>query len=429
MKKPTFHTLSNGLKVLLYNSSALTTNTILVLVKTGTDYESKEYNGISHFLEHVFFKGTMNFPSAKQLGFELDKIGAQYNAFTSYEYTGYYIKTLPEYFERGIYLMSDLLINPLFDSVEVEKEKNVILEEINFHKDNPISFIFDEALKIAFGDQPAGWSILGREDSVKKIDSEHIKDYFKKNYSSKNSLIVITGDFNKNKILKVLEKYFKNYPQSRPPKKIKFKNTKGFKSKILYKKELTQSHLVLLFKIPGLYFLRNKRYLINILVTILGVGMSSRLFRAIREELGLTYYIKADVDFYTDRGYIYIQSGSKIEKTGLAFQKILEEIKNLKLGKEINSEEFEKAIAILKNNLLSSLESSLNISYFIGLEYLLNNKIIDINEILENIKKTTYQDILKVANQYLKKENLISSALLPYGFKIKNLDSIFSTFR
>ncbi|MFH7882613.1 MAG: pitrilysin family protein, partial [Candidatus Aenigmatarchaeota archaeon] len=211
MKKPSLHQLSNGLKVLLYNSFNLTTNSILVLVKTGTDYEDKKNNGISHFLEHIFFKGTKNFPSPQALGFELDKIGAEYNAFTSYEYTGYYIKTLPEYFERGIYLMSDLLINPLFNEEEIEKEKNVILEEINFHKDNPIALIFDETLKTCYGDQPAGWSILGREEVIKKINSEKIKNYFKKHYSSKNSLIVIAGNFDKNKILKTLEKYFKNY--------------------------------------------------------------------------------------------------------------------------------------------------------------------------------------------------------------------------
>ncbi len=421
MKKPSLHQLSNGLKVLLYNSFNLTTNSILVLVKTGTDYEDKKNNGISHFLEHIFFKGTKNFPSPQALGFELDKIGAEYNAFTSYEYTGYYIKTLPEYFERGIYLMSDLLINPLFNEEEIEKEKNVILEEINFHKDNPIALIFDETLKTCYGDQPAGWSILGREEVIKKINSEKIKNYFKKHYSSKNSLIVIAGNFDKNKILKTLEKYFKNYNNYKVPKKKKFKKTTGFKSKVIYKKDLTQSHLVMLFRIPGLSFLKNKRYLVNVLVTILGAGMSSRLFKTIREELGLTYYIRANVDFYTDRGYMYIQSGSKVEKTTIAFQKILEEIKKLK-SEKLNNEEFEKAIAILKNSLLSSLESSLNICYFMGLEYILNNKIADVDEILKEIKKISTKEVLQMALKYLRKENLVSGVLLPSYSKIKKED-------
>ena len=427
MKKPELHIFSNGLKVILYSSNNFITNSILVLVKSGTDYEDSNNNGISHFLEHLFFKGTKNFETPEKLGFELDKIGAEYNAFTSYEYTGYYIKTLPEYFERAIFIMSDLLINPLFDEREVEKEKNVIIEEINYHKDNPLSFIFDETLKLCYGNQPAGWSILGTEENIRKISSEDIKNYFRKHYCIEKSLIVVSGNFNKKKIIKLLENYFKNYPKNKIINKNKIKKVKGFNGKIYYKNDVSQSHIVMLFRIPGLMNLKENRHTISLLATILGSGMSSRLFKTIREELGLSYYIRASVDFYTDRGYIFIQSGSKLDKTTLAVEKILEEVYKLKKEK-ISKEEFEKGLAILKNTLFSSLESSLNIAYFIGLDYLLMGKMNDITKVLNEINKIKIDDLYKVAQKYFKKENLTYGILSHPDFKQINLQDIFYKF-
>ncbi len=424
MKKPLFLTLTNGLKVIIYYFSELVTSSILVLVKAGTDYENKNNNGISHFLEHLFFKGTKNFPSSKDLGLELDKIGAEYNAFTSYEYTGYYLKTLPEYFERAIFIMSDLLINPIFPEEEIQKEKSVILEEINFHRDNPLSFVFDETLKICYGDQPAGWSILGKEEIIKKLSREDIFNYFNSRYSTQNSLVIISTNISPSKIISFLKNYFKNYRENESPPKCKFKPTKNFQGKLLIKKDLTQAHLVFLFKIPGLKKLKNERYIVHLLTIILGHGLSARLFRVLREELGVTYYLRVNADNYTDRGYIYIQTGSSLDKIELTISKILEELKKIKREK-ISEEEFEKSLAILKNSLFSSLENSLNICYFYGLEYFLNQRLITPKEILNEIKKIKIEDIKKIANKYFQKENLTYGILSPHPLRLQKINRIF----
>lgn len=424
MEKPLFTITPNGLKTIIYHSSELITSSILVLVKAGTDYENKKNNGISHFLEHLFFKGTKNFPSSKDLGLELDKIGAEYNAFTSYEYTGYYIKTLPEYFERAIYLMADLLINPIFPDEEIKKEKSVILEEIHYHKDNPLSFIFDETLKICYGDQPAGWSILGKEKVIQKISRADIFNYFNSHYSTSNSLVVISSRMAPAKIINFLKKHFKNYRKNKPQKKYKFRPTNNFQGNLLTKKDLNQAHLVFLFRIPGLKKLKDEKYLVNLLTIILGHGLSSRLFRILREELGVTYYLRVSVDYYTDRGYIYIQTGSSLDKIEITISKIFEELMKIK-KEQIPDEEFEKSLAILKNNLISSLENSLNICYFYGLEYLLNHEIITPQDIFKKIEKITSLDIKKTADNYFRKENLTYGLLIPPFLKSQKLNKIF----
>jgi predicted Zn-dependent peptidase len=426
MKTPKIYKNSTGLNYLLYSSSDLVTATILVLVKTGTDYENKKNNGISHFIEHLFFKGTQNFPSPQELSLELDKIGAEYNAFTSYEYTGYYIKTLPEYLERAIYLMSDMLINPLFDQKELEKERKVIFEEINFHYDTPYSFIFDEALKLSYEDQPAGWSILGTQQSLKNINHEQIKNYFQNHYSTKNTLVVVVGNFNFQKIIKYLNKYFAKYNNKKSPLKHKFQETPFRpKLKIIKRENIKQTHLIMLFKTRGLSFLKEKRFSLGLLTSLLGYGFSSRMFKILREEMGITYYVKVNDDLYTDRGYLYIQTGSTIDKTPQTIEKIINEINLLKKQK-IDEEEIQKSKALLESSLLSTAESSLSIGLFYGLEYLLQNKIHSPLYFLSNIKKITENDLKKEIYNYLNKQNLVSVVLSPQNFKKEQLIKIIN---
>ncbi|GIW66228.1 MAG: putative zinc protease YmxG [Candidatus Parcubacteria bacterium] len=416
MKKanlPKILKLNNNLSCLFYNSSELITTTVLVLVKTGTDYENKQLNGISHFIEHLFFKGTKNYPSPQALSLELDKIGADYNAFTSYEYTGYYIKTLSENLERAIYFMSEMLTNPIFDQSELEKERLVILEEINYHYDTPLNFIFDETLKLAYEDQPAGWSILGTKDTLFKINQDEIKKYFFNNYSAKNSLIVITGNFDFNKAKNYINKYFKNYNNKKPPAKFKFKESVlKPKVQVIQRQKIKQAHLVLFLKTKGLNFLNDRRLSLGLLTSILGYGFSSRMFRVLREELGITYYLKVSNDLYSDRGYIYIQSGSNLDKIYLTINKIINELIKIK-NEKITLEEIEKSKSLLETSILTLVESSLSVALFYGLDYLLLNKILSPYNYLEKIKKLNEINLKKEINNWIKKENLVFSILSP----------------
>jgi len=426
MKIPKILKTNNDVLCLLYNSKDLITSNILVLVKTGTDYEKKHLNGISHFIEHLFFKGTVNFPNSKDLSLELDKIGADYNAFTSYEYTGYYIKTINNYLERAIFLISDMLSNPLFDQGELEKERNVIFEEINFHYDTPTSFIFDEAIKIAYGDQPAGWPILGTKETLLNINRETIFNYFKSNYSKKNTLVIISGNFDEKKIIKWVEKYFNNYNNLKTPTK---KSTQKYivpkKVNIIKRENLKQAHLLFLFKTKGFKDLKNKRFILDIIKSILGYGFSSRMFRILREELGVTYYLKVDCDLYTDRGYIYIQTASTLDKINITIEKIIYEMVNLK-NKLISSGELEKAKSMILSSLFSNLETSLNLSFFYGLNYLLLGRIYTIDEHKKIFYKISSREIKEEAKKIFNKNNLVFSVLCPYNLKLNNLDKIFN---
>lgn len=428
MKIPKIIKNSSGLTYLFYSSPELITSSILVLVKIGTDYETKNNNGISHFIEHLFFKGTKNFPTPKKLGLELDKIGADYNAFTSYEYTGYYIKTLPEYLERAIYLIADMLTNPVFDQLELEKERKVILEEINYHHDTPTSYVFDETLKLAYGDQPAGWSILGTKESLENINQKEIKNFFEKNYTKKNTLVIVVGDFNINKIKKYLDKVFEKYPRNNPPTKYKLKeNNSKNKIKLINRKEIKQSHLVLLFKTTGLRNLKKRKFSLGLLTSILGYGFSSRMFSILREQLGITYYVRVNNDLYTDRGYLYIQTGSTIEKTFLTLENIIKELIKLKKEK-ISLEEIEKAKALLESSILFTSESSLSLGLFYGLDYLLNNKVIFIKDYLKEIKAVSEKQIKNEINSWLNSKNLVLTVLTPQKFPESKLLKLFINF-
>jgi len=418
--------LKNNLKVILYSSDEFITASILALVKTGTDYETKKLNGISHFVEHLFFKGSENFPSSKVLGLELDKIGASYNAFTSYEYTGYYIKTLPEYFERAVYLISDILCNPLFPEEEIEKERNVILEEINYHIDTPTSYIFDEVLKITFGDQPAGWSILGTSKNLRVIKREHILKYFKTHYTVNNTYLVLVGNFNQNRILKILNKFFEKYSNNKAPQKAIFDSKKSpkLKGKIYTRKDLKQAHILILFKTDGLKDLKDRRFALGVLTSLLGYGLSSRLFRILREELGITYYIKVDTDFYTDRGYFFIQTGCNLEKIENTLKRILEEFQKIK-RERISDEEIEKSKAILESSLISTAESSLNLAYFYGIDYLIFNKFLSPNDYLLKIKKVKEGELKRELNKLITYDNLKFGILVPDEYKNLKIAKIF----
>jgi predicted Zn-dependent peptidase len=414
MKLPQLLKLSSGIKTILYPSKSLPLSTILILVKTGTDYEKKQNNGISHFIEHLFFKGTKNYPDPNILAVELDKIGADYNAFTSYEYTGYYIKTLPEFTENGIELLGDMLTNPIFDEKEIEKERGVILEEIKFVHDTPQYYIFDEGLKLLYGDQPAGWSILGKENIVKRLDRNDILNYFLKQYTNKNMMIIIAGNFNKNNILRTLEKVFSKFRKSNPYKKAKTKNYQDrLRLKIIQRKDIKQAHILILFRKRGLKDLKEERFKEKLLTSFLGYGFSSRLFKILRQELGLTYYLKIDDTLFYDRGYFYIQFGCDVDKINFALSKTMEELKKIKQEK-IYEDEIEKSKTILKNNLLSTVETSMDLASFYGFEYFYFNKFISIEENIKKIEKIKEKDLKNAANKILNIKNLNCIVISPF---------------
>ncbi len=407
---------SNGMRIItvpLANSNAVT---ILVLAGVGSKYENKKTSGISHFLEHMYFKGTKKRRNHKAVSETLDKIGGSYNAFTGDEYTGYYAKVASSYFETALEWVSDIFLNSTLPEKEVIKEKNVIIEEINMIKDHPMSYVQELWTELLYGDQPAGWSIAGSKESVLGISRNDLLDYMKKGYSSSNTLVCVVGAVDEKTVEKKVKKYFSKIKKGKKPfKKPVIENQKEPKM-LARKKETDQVHLCLGVRAYDLF--HKDRYVLSVIETILGKMMSSRLFVKIREELGLAYYIKTEVDATSDSGFLTTRAGvdfRKVEKAVSAIVKEYKKISNYKVSKT----ELKKAKENIKGRTTLSLESSDSQAFFYGAQELLEGKIMTPQEIFVKIDKITSEDILKVSKNIFKEKSLNLSLIGPISNELK----------
>jgi predicted Zn-dependent peptidase len=402
--------LKNGLRIIFVPSKSLAA-TVLFLVEAGSEYETKNINGLSHFLEHMCFKGTKNRPNPGTIARELDSLGAEYNAFTSQEYTGYWAKAQKEKINDLIDIVSDLYLNPIFDPNEINKERGVIIEEINMYEDIPMRKVADLFLNLLYGDQPAGWDIAGTKEIIQKLKREDFIKYREKHYTPSKTIVVISGDLNFNFIIPKIKKIFNSLPlekkvlkpktiwnQTKPQVKIKFK-------------ESDQDHLVL--GVHAFPINHPKKYALQVLSNILGEGMSSRLFTRIREELGAAYYIKSGVDLFLDHGYLAVACGSKQTETLKVIKTILEEFNKLK--KELpHKDEIEKSKNHLIGNFILSLETSDELASFYGAQEILTQKITDPKEIINKIKNVKPEEIKETAQIIFQNKNLNLAMIGPY---------------
>jgi len=401
---------SNGLRVItvpLANSNAVT---VLVLAGVGSKYENKKISGISHFLEHMYFKGTKKRTNHKAVAETMDKIGGAFNAFTGDEYTGYYAKVASSCFETALEWVSDIFLNSTLPEKEIIKEKNVIIEEINMIKDHPMGYIQELWMELLYGDQPAGWSIAGNKKSVLGISRKDLIDYMKNGYSSQNTLVCIAGAIDGEMAEKRVKKHFSLIRKGkRPTKKTVVENQK--KPKILIeKKETDQTHLCLGVRSYGLF--HRDKYVLNIIETILGKMMSSRLFIKIREELGLAYYIRTEVEATTDSGFLVTKAGVDTKKVERAVMAIIKEYKKISEQK-VSASELKKAKDNIKGRTTLSLESSDSQAFFYGAQELLEEKITTPDKIFSLIDKITPDDILRVSKDIFKNKKLNLAILGP----------------
>jgi predicted Zn-dependent peptidase len=283
--------LDNGLRVILTHLPAFRSVTMIVLCGAGSRYETKNTNGVSHFLEHMFFKGTNKRPTASDISHALDEIGADYNAFTGKETTGYHIKAASQHLPLISDMLSDMLWNSKFDEAEIEKERGVIIEEINLYEDTPMRRVAEIYEQLLWEGQPLGWDIGGRKEVIRSIQKKDFMDYINLRYSPGNIVVSIAGDFEKDDALKNLKQSFgaaKDHQVSGHSAVVENQNKPQLK--VIYKKT-DQAHLVLGFR--GFHIGHTDRYNASVLATILGGGMSSRLFLNVREKRGLAYYVNA----------------------------------------------------------------------------------------------------------------------------------------
>lgn len=412
------HVLKNGLRVVLAPMKDTETVTVQILVEAGSKYEKKSNNGISHFLEHMMFKGTKKRPHAKNISEELDGIGGEYNAFTSKEQTGYWVKVPQQHFDLALDVVSDLYLNSLLEQKEINKERGVILQEAAMYRDTPIRYVWDIFENLLYGDQPAGWDIIGTEENIRNFNRRDFVDYLKNNYLPKNTVIVLAGKFDEKTGLEKVEKIFNNSKnkQKKRSKKKTIERQSSPQVNIFYK-ETDQTHLILGVRSCDMF--HKNRFATVLLGTILGGGMSSRMFLNIREKYGLTYYINSASEQMTDSGYLFASAGVEHKNLKKAITLILKELKKTTTRK-VTKKELKKAKEYLKGKMLMSLESSSAQASFFGDQELFKGKI-DMPEILfSKIDKVSQDDIIKTAKNIFANKGLNLALIGPH----KNLDEL-----
>lgn len=408
--------LKNGLRVITFPMKNTQAVTILVLVGTGSKYETKELNGISHFLEHLIFKGTKKRPKTLDIAKELDMVGGLYNAFTSKEFMGFWVKVNSKHFVLAADVLSDIIFNSLFKEKELEKEKKVIFEEINMIKDNPQNYVLDIWEKLLYGEQPAGMMITGEKEIVEKISRKNILDYFKNQFGARNVVIVIVGSFREGEIFTKIKKFFGKLKDVQPKTKMATIEKQKFPQVLLNFKKTDQTHLCLGVRTFDLF--RLERYPLAVLSVILGGIMSSRLFIEIREKRGLAYYIRTFPEHYTDSGYIVTHAGIDNLRVVEAIKIILREYKKIKT-KKISKLELEKAKDNIKGRLLLGLETSDAWAAYLGTQEILKRKILMPEEEIKMIDKVKSEDVLKLARDIFQPQKLNLAIIGPFKDKQK----------
>jgi len=395
--------LKNGMRIITVPMKENPTTTVLVLVETGSKYENKDNNGISHFLEHMCFKGTSRRPSAFDITKELDGIGAQYNAFTGQEYTGYYAKADYKNLDIILDVVSDMYLNPIFPEKEIEKEKGVIVEEINMYQDLPQRMVWDEFHKLLYGDHPAGWNIAGTKENIKKINRTDFIDYRSKHYVAAATTVIVSGKINEKEVFKKVTAAFKDIGKWKKDDKEKVTEVQKTPQVSIYYKDTDQTHIILGTRSFNTYNKYNP--IIMVMDAVLSGGMSSRLFQKLRDEMGICYYVGADNNEYTDHGFFSVFAGVDSKRVKVAISTILAEVNKIK-NSLIKSEELNRAKQYLIGNLNLGLESSNSLAIYYGMQEVLKKEIKKPEDVIKEIKAVTADEIKFVAERIFRDEGL-----------------------
>lgn len=397
--------LKNGLRIISAPMVGTEAVTVLVFVGAGSKYEKKSINGISHFVEHMLFKGTVKRPTARDISTVLDSIGGEFNAFTSKEYTGYYAKVDAKHLDIALDVVSDMFLNSKFEEAEIAKEKGVIIEEINMVHDTPMRHVGGIFEDLLYGDQPAGWEIAGTKETVTGLKRSDFINYLSDYYVSQNTILVIAGKFNKTGLTKKIDKYFGEIKtneslgrvavvekQVNPRVRVEFKDT-------------NQTHFCLGARAYNIF--DEKRYVATLLAIILGGNMSSRLFIEVREKRGLAYYIRCGLQPYLDSGYLVTQAGVDNNRLDEAISLVWQEYKKI-AEQRVSQKELQNAKDYLKGTTMLELESSDAVAEYLGAQEILTKTILTPKQKFDKIDKVTVDDIGDIAKEIfaLNKMNL-----------------------
>lgn len=396
-------TLPNGLRIITIPAKGNPSVTVMVASETGSNYEDKQKNGLSHFLEHMLFKGTKTRVTAMDIARELDSLGAESNAFTSNEVTAYHAKGAKKHFKKLVEIIADMYQNPTLPENDLEKERGVILQEISMYEDQPKSKVWEVLIALMYGDQPAGRLVIGTKDNVKKFAREDFVAYRNSHYTAEKTIVVISGDIDEKEVIKEVKKLFHEIPKGKKLGKPLIKESQKSPLLAIHKKSSDQTHMLMAFRT---FKATDKRIpALHVLSTVLGQGMSSRLYHRLREEMGACYYVSANTEEFTDHGILVLRTGidaKRVEEITLA---LLEECKALR-EIPVSDEELEKAKEYLLGHLEMHLETSDALAEFYLDQEISSHEIKNPEEIEKEIRKITAQDVMKIAKEVFRDDNL-----------------------
>lgn len=388
----TKRTLNNGIPVVMEQLRAFRSIIIGIWVKVGSRNETIDQNGISHFLEHMYFKGTKK-RTAVDISMHIDSLGGDLNAFTSRENTAFYVKVLDEYADKGIELLSDIFLHSTFDAEEIEKEKGVIKEEIKMVEDTPDDYIHDLFNHQIYGNMGLGMPVVGTKDTVKSFTRENVVDHVRKYYGTADTVISIAGNFDIDHVMDRLNHYMGDLRRGSEPEKVLPPTFRGGIG--IHPKDLSEAHITL--GIPAISYASPDRYVIAVLNSIFGSSVSSRLFQEIREKKGYAYSIYSFVSSYRDCGYWAVYAGTGKKRAVTVTEQIIKEMKNL--ADTITAEEVRRAKDQLKGNLIIGMESTSSKMQSIARQQIYFKRHFSQNDIMKAVEAVTIDQVRDLSRQ------------------------------
>ena len=397
--------LDNGLTIITERMNHVRSASVGIWVRSGSRHEPAPLNGISHFIEHTLFKGTRN-RTSREIAVESDAIGGHVDAFTSREVASYYVKVLDQHLPRAFDLLADLVTAPLFANEELDRERNVVLEEIKMVGDTPDDLVHEVFVANFWPDHPLGRSILGTASTLSTFNHDRVVEFFGNVYTPRNLVVAGAGNLEHRAFVDMVASGLDRMTDR--PAELSVSAPSSAASRVVLSKDLEQAHLILGARCPSMT--SEDRYSVHVLNVILGGGMSSRLFQTIREEHGLAYAVYSGVNAYTDAGYLSMYAATSPEQIGDVIKLSVQEFGKFK-DEQVSEAELQRAKDQLKVSIMLSLESTSARMSNVARQEIFFGRQFTLDEILERIDRVTRDDVQRMAREIFCGENFAVTAV------------------
>ena len=392
-------TLTNGVRVIFLPRPDALSVSFLILTNVGSKNELVQEAGLAHFIEHMGFKGTPKRPNAKAIASEFDSLGAVYNAFTSHDFTSYYVTAVPDKAYQAVDLLTDIYLNPIYDESEMEKEKGVVMEEFKSYEDKPASFVWDVFLEATYGDTPQGRTTLGKKETVTAFKRSDLLGFRRRHYLTDSTVLVVAGKFEEEKMQAKLEELFMTLPVGQDANPLFKEPSQAEPTVVVSPRPIEQSHLVMGFRGFDIY---DPRYFkLSVLSNILGGSTSSRLWQRIREEMGAAYYVGTSIGTHANFGYFALYAGTDSKKDKQVVGVMAEECRRLK-DSLVTEIELTRSKNHMIGNLYLGLEAPFDLGYFFGGQEIYRHQVLSPEEFAAKIEEVSVVDIQVLAKDIFK---------------------------